>query len=30
MATKVKTGFGGNMGNKGGVLIRFKIDDTKI
>jgi hypothetical protein len=30
MVTKVKTGFGGNMGNKGGVLIRFDLDDTKI
>ena len=27
---KVKTGFGGNSGNKGSVSIRFNFDDTSI
>lgn len=26
----VKTGLGGTLGNKGGALIRFKIDDTTV
>lgn len=29
-STKVKTGFGGNMGNKGAVLMRFNIEDTSV
>lgn len=29
-ATKVKTGLGGNLGNKGAVLLRFNIDDTSV
>lgn len=28
--TKIKTGLGGSSGNKGAVLVRFKIDDTKV
>ena len=28
--TKVKAGLGGNLGNKGAVLISFNIDDTSI
>ena len=28
--TKIKTGLGGNAGNKGAVVVRFKLDDTKI
>lgn len=26
--TKIKTGAGGNTGNKGAVIVRFKVDDT--
>lgn len=26
--TKIKTGAGGNAGNKGAVIVRFKVDDT--
>ena len=29
-STKIKTGFGGNAGNKGAVAIRFFIDDTSM
>lgn len=29
-ATKIKTGLGGSSGNKGGVIVRFKLDDTSI
>lgn len=29
-ATKIKTGLGGSTGNKGAVVIRFKLDDTNI
>lgn len=28
--SKVKTGFGGQSGNKGSVAIRFNIDDSSI
>lgn len=28
--TKIKTGLGGSSGNKGAVVVRFKIDDTNI
>lgn len=28
--TKVKTGLGGNAGNKGAVIARFNIDDTSV
>lgn len=26
----VKTGFKGTVGNKGAVLIKFKVDDTEV
>lgn len=29
-ATKIKTGLGGSSGNKGAVIVRFKLDDTSI
>ena len=29
-STKVKAGLGGNLGNKGSVLLRFNLDDTSI
>ena len=29
-ACKVKTGFGGNSGNKGSVAIRFNFDDSSF
>lgn len=29
-ATKIKTGLGGSSGNKGAVIVRFKLDDTTI
>jgi len=29
-STKIKTGFGGNAGNKGAVAIRFFVDDTSM
>jgi hypothetical protein len=28
--TKTKTGLGGSSGNKGAVIVRFKLDDTTI
>lgn len=28
--TKIKTGLGGSTGNKGAVILRFKLDDTTI
>ena len=28
--TKIKTGMGGGTGNKGAVIVRFKLDDTNI
>lgn len=28
--SKVKTGFGGNSGNKGSVAIRFNFDDSSL
>ena len=28
--TKIKTGAGGNTGNKGAVIVRFKLDDSPI
>jgi hypothetical protein len=28
--TKIKTGLGGSAGNKGAVVLRFKLDDTSI
>lgn len=28
--TKIKTGLGGSSGNKGAVIVRFKLDDTTI
>mmetsp|Transcript_3819 Transcript_3819/g.2845 ORF Transcript_3819/g.2845 Transcript_3819/m.2845 type:complete len:111 (-) Transcript_3819:957-1289(-) len=28
--TKIKTGMGGGTGNKGAVILRFKLDDTNI
>ena len=28
--TKIKTGLGGSAGNKGAVVLRFKIDDTSL
>ena len=28
--TKIKTGLGGSSGNKGAVIVRFKLDDTSI
>ena len=28
--TKIKTGLGGSSGNKGSVIVRFKVDDTSI
>jgi hypothetical protein len=28
--TKIKTGLGGSTGNKGAVILRFKLDDTSI
>ena len=28
--TKIKTGLGGSSGNKGAVLVRFKLDDSRI
>ena len=28
--TKVRTGLGGNAGNKGATLARFNIDDTTV
>lgn len=27
---EVKTGLGGKLGNKGGVVIRFTVDDSNI
>lgn len=30
MTTKIKTGLGGSAGNKGSVIVRFKIDDSTI
>lgn len=27
---EVKTGLGGKLGNKGGVIIRFTVDDSNI
>ncbi|CDW90862.1 domain and endonuclease exonuclease phosphatase family protein [Stylonychia lemnae] len=30
MATKIKTGLGGSAGNKGAVIVRFKLDDTNM
>ena len=30
MATKIKTGLGGSAGNKGSVIVRFKLDDTNM
>lgn len=30
MATKIKTGLGGSAGNKGSVIVRFKLDDTSL
>ena len=29
-STKVKAGLGGNLGNKGSVLLRFNLDDTSV
>jgi hypothetical protein len=29
-STKTKTGLGGSSGNKGAVIIRFKLDDASI
>lgn len=29
-STKIKTGAGGSAGNKGAVIVRFKLDDTNI
>lgn len=29
-ATKTKTGLGGSSGNKGAVIVRFKLDDTTL
>ena len=29
-ATKVKTGYGGQSGNKGSVAVRFNFDDTTL
>lgn len=29
-STKIKTGLGGSAGNKGSVILRFKLDDTSI
>lgn len=29
-STKIKLGFGGNMGNKGATLVRFNFDDTSM
>lgn len=28
--TKVKSGFGGNVGNKGAVAVRFNLEDTSM
>jgi hypothetical protein len=28
--TKIKTGLGGSAGNKGAVIVRFKLDDTSL
>lgn len=28
--TKIKTGLGGSAGNKGAVIVRFRLDDTNI
>lgn len=28
--TKIKTGMGGGTGNKGAVIVRFKLDDTNV
>ena len=28
--TKIKSGFGGSAGNKGAVIVRFKLDDTNV
>mmetsp|Transcript_31345 Transcript_31345/g.30866 ORF Transcript_31345/g.30866 Transcript_31345/m.30866 type:complete len:125 (-) Transcript_31345:117-491(-) len=28
--SKVKSGFGGNVGNKGAVMVRFNLDKTSI
>jgi hypothetical protein len=28
--TKIKTGAGGSAGNKGAVIVRFKLDDTNV
>ena len=30
MTTKIKTGLGGSAGNKGSVVVRFKLDDTSV
>lgn len=30
IATKIKTGLGGSAGNKGSVIVRFKLDDTNM
>ena len=27
---EVKTGLGGKLGNKGGVVIRFSVDDSSV
>lgn len=29
-SVKVKTGFGGNIGNKGAVVTRFNLEDTSV
>lgn len=29
-SSKVRTGLGGNAGNKGAVVLRFELDDTSI
>mmetsp|Transcript_617 Transcript_617/g.671 ORF Transcript_617/g.671 Transcript_617/m.671 type:complete len:141 (+) Transcript_617:579-1001(+) len=28
--TKIKTGMGGGAGNKGAVILRFRLDDTNV
>jgi len=30
LTCKIKTGFGGNAGNKGAVALRFDLDDTSL